>query len=129
MSTIQYIKKQQARVVDLGTKKILKYTGTDRKLEINHMYINGRHPDNPGLFIFESDVAFMVFILKGNGRIYCNDTWYTVEPEDVIEVPPKTKFAAEGNDFEYLTVEHPAWYPEQASIVDDQGNKVEQTTK
>lgn len=123
-----FIKKQNAKVVNLGTKIILKYTSSDGQLEVNHMTIHGRHPDNPAHFIFETKVTFMVFILKGKGRISRDDEIIEVEPEDVIEFPTSTRFAAEG-DFEYLTFEHPAWFASQASIVDKNNVKIENTTK
>lgn len=39
------IKKEDAKKVDLKTKFIRKYNCSDKKLEINHMTITGRHPD------------------------------------------------------------------------------------
>lgn len=123
------IKKSDARIVDLNTKIIKKYTAPDKMLEFNHMTLTGRNPENPMHYIFETKVHFMVYILKGEGEIYCNEATYHVEAGDVVDVPINTKFAAEGKNFEYLTAESPAWFPEQASIVDADKNIIENLKK
>lgn len=127
MSKATLIRRKEARVVDLGTKVILKYTAPDKKLEFSHMTISGRHPDNPNHFIFEKGCHFMVYIVKGKGKIYCDEEVFDVSEGDVVDIPTHTKFAAEGKDFEYITVEHPAWYAKQAFIVDKKGKVVEDT--
>ncbi len=86
------------------------------------MILNGRTPEKGGTFLCETEIHFMVFVIKGNGKIYVNDEIYKVSEGDCVDVPPKTRFAAEGYGFEYITAESPAWYPEQASIVDKEGN-------
>ncbi len=116
------IKKNQAKIVDQGTKIIRKYTASDKQLEINHMILNGRTPEKKGTFLCETKLHFMVFVIKGKGKIFRGNEVFNVKEGDCIDVPPKTKFAAEGYDFEYITVESPAWYPEQAKIVDKDGN-------
>lgn len=121
------IKKDQAKIVDLGTKVIRKYTASDKSLEINHMTIQGRHPEVEDQYIFETGVDFMVYIIKGSGILYVGDTNYSVEPEDVVHVPKSTKYAVKSDYLEYLTVETPAWYAEQAFIVDGQGKIIEET--
>ena len=118
------IKKSDAKVVDLGTKKILKYTSPDSRLELNRMTIDGRHPNDPNHYIYEVGVDFMVYGIKGKGIIYVDAERYEIGAEDAVYVPRNSKFAAEGQDFEYLTVESPAWYPEQAFIVDSEGNNI-----
>lgn len=117
------IKKEQAKVVDLGTKTIKKYTASDKQLEINYMILNGRTPEKVGTFLCETKVHFMALITKGKGRIFVENDIFEVSEGDCVDVPAGTKFAAEGN-FEYITAENPAWYPEQAQIVDKNGNKV-----
>jgi mannose-6-phosphate isomerase-like protein (cupin superfamily) len=123
------IKKKDARIVDLGTKVIEKYTAPDRSVEINHMTIHGRHPETPGQFIYETGIHWMLFVIRGTGNVYLDDETYTVSEGDAIDILPNTRFAAEGHDFEYITVENPAWYPEQASIVDAQSNRIQSTNK
>lgn len=124
---VTFFKKNDAKIVDLKTKLIRKYTTPDRKLEVNHMVLTGRNPENPNHFIYEKEVRFMVYILKGKGKIYCDNSVYEVEVGDVFDVPTKTRFAAEGTNFEYLTFEYPAWFPQQASIVDSNNNLIEQS--
>lgn len=121
------IKKDQAKIVNLGSKIIRKYTASDRSLEINHMTIKGRHPEIENHFIFETGVSFMVYILKGTGTLYVGDNEYEVGPEDVVYVPKSTKYAVESDNLEYLTVESPAWYSEQAFIVDEHAKIIEET--
>ncbi len=116
------IKKSDAKIVDLQTKIIKKYTPEHRNLEVNVMEINGRHPENSEHFVLEKECHFMIYILNGSGKVYCNDEIFQVEAGDVVDVPVKTRFAVEGNPIEYLTVDLPAWFPEQASIVDKEGN-------
>lgn len=112
--------------INLGNKKIVGYT-PNKNMEIDHMYINGRHPEDPHHYIYETGVDFMVYVLKGEGTIYENEIKHQVKPGDVLFIPKNSKFAAEGKDFEYLTFEVPAWYKEQASIVDKEGNLIEET--
>lgn len=123
------IKKDQAKVVDLGSKIIRKYTAIDKSLEINHMTIQGRHPEAENHFIFETDVAFMVYVLKGEGTIYVGEEELFVGPEDAVYVPKSTKYAVKSEHLEYITAESPAWFPEQAHIVDEHKNITEDTKK
>jgi len=129
VARFKIIKKSQAKIVDLGTKIIRKYASSDRKLEINHMKITGRHPENPDHFIFETKCHFMVYIISGEGYVYCDDKKFKVGAGDVIDVPVSTRYAVEGDNLEYLTCEHPAWFAEQASIVDSKGIMIEDTKK
>lgn len=117
------IKRKEAKIVNQGTKIIRKYTAPDGQLEINHMILNGRTPEKEEQFLCETELHFMVFILNGKGKIFSGDEVFDVEEGDCIDVPKGTKFAAEGN-FEYITAENPAWYPEQARIVDKSGNTI-----
>jgi len=117
------IKKNQAKIVDQGTKVIRKYTASDKQLEINNMVLKGRTPTEENTFLCETKIHFMVFVIKGSGKMYCGDDAFDVEEGDCVDVPAGTKFAAEG-DLEYITAEHPAWYKEQATIVDINGNKI-----
>jgi mannose-6-phosphate isomerase-like protein (cupin superfamily) len=128
MSSIHLIKSDKAKVVNLGTKVITKYTSSDKQLEINHMLIEGSHPETSNHFIYETKVRFMVYILKGTGLFVCDDERYLLSPGDVLDIPVKTKFRVEAEEsLEYLAFENPAWYPEQAFIVDNLGNVIEET--
>jgi mannose-6-phosphate isomerase-like protein (cupin superfamily) len=129
MTKAKLIRKKESIIVDLKTKVILKYTSEDKKREINHMKISGRNPENADFFIYETEVDFMVYVIKGSGKIYCDDQVFEVGEGDVIDVPKKVKFAAEGKNLEYITAEYPAWFKEQAFIVDKKGNVVENTEK
>lgn len=120
------IKQSNAKKVDLGTKVITKYTSQDKKLEANHVKISGRHPEEKDQFIYETDCHFLVYVINGSGTIFCDDDKFEVTQGDVVDVPPKTKYAVEG-DLEYLALDTPAWYPEQAAIVDKNGNLIEDT--
>ena len=119
------IKKDQAKIVNKGVKKIRKYTAPDKSLEVNYMILNGRTPDKDGQFLCETKSHFMAFVIKGKGRMYVGNEVFEVSEGDCVDVPAGTKFAAEGNNFEYITAESPAWYPEQATIVDEDGNIIE----
>ena len=116
------IKKNQAKIIDQRTKIIRKCTAPDKQLEINHMILNGRTPEKEETFLCETKLHSMLLVIKGKGKIFCGDKVFDVEEGDCIDIPPNTKFAAEGYDFEYITAESPAWYPEQAKIVDKNQN-------
>ncbi|MDD3647216.1 MAG: hypothetical protein PHS44_01820 [Candidatus Dojkabacteria bacterium] len=126
MGKPKLITKKDSTIVDLGTKLIHKYTSLDRQLEINHMEISGRHPENPNHFIYETKCHFMIYIICGKGTVICNTQSFDVRKGDVIDVPVSTRFAVEGERLEYITVETPAWFPQQASIVDSKGKVVEE---
>jgi mannose-6-phosphate isomerase-like protein (cupin superfamily) len=117
------IRKDSAKIVDLSSKVIRKYAAPDKQLEINYMTLNGRTPEKEGTYLCETKVHFMVLVVKGNGKIYCGGSVFEVEEGDSVDVPAGTLFAAEGN-FEYITAESPAWYKEQAKIVDGEGKEV-----
>ncbi len=123
------IKKNEAKIVDQEMKVIRKYTAPDKSLEINHMILNGRTPDKEGQFLCETKIHFMAFVVKGNGKMYVGEEVFEVNEGDCVDVPAGTKFAAEGYNFEYITAETPAWYREQATIVDKDGNIVEKLIK
>jgi len=129
MNNSPLIKKTEAKIVDLKTKIIRKYTARDKNLEFNHMTLSGRNPEESNHYIFETKVHFMVYVVKGQGKIYVNNDVFSVVEGDVVDVPPNTRFAAEGTDFEYLTTETPAWFPEQAFIVDINNNEIETSKK
>ena len=116
------IKKSEAKIINKGSKTIRKYTAKDKQLEINHMILNGRTPEKEGEFLCETEIHFMVFVIKGKGKIFCGDNVFKVEKGDCIDVSKGTKFAAKGYDFEYITAENPAWFSEQAKIVDKDVN-------
>ncbi len=108
---------KDTRKVDLGTKTIYKYPAPSKLLELNHMKLNGRHPEKKDEFILEHDCQFIVYVIKGKGKIYAGDEVFEVRVGDAVYVPTETRFAAEGKGFEYITAETPAWYPEQAEII------------
>lgn len=95
------------------------------------MKIQGRHPENPEHFVYEEQVHFMLYVVSGHGIVWCDSERYEVSVGDVVDVPAKTKFAVESSTetFEYFALQSPAWFPEQAFIVDSKGTIVEQTTE
>lgn len=117
------IKKNEAKIVDQGSKIIKKYIAGDKQLEINRMILRGRTPAIDGTYLCETKVHFMSYVVKGRGKMVCGDDIFDVEQGDCVDVPAATRFAAEGN-FEYITAESPAWYPEQAQIIDGQGDVI-----
>jgi len=110
---------EDTRKVNLGTKTIYKYPALSKLLELNYMIVNGRHPENKNEFIIEHDCQFIIYVTKGNGKIYAGDKIFNVKVGDTVYVPAKNKFAVEGKGLEYITVDSPAWYPEQAEVVSE----------
>jgi predicted enzyme related to lactoylglutathione lyase len=105
----------ETKLVDLGpTKKIYKYPNPNGSLDIARMVLNGRHPEKG--FVIEHDCEFVMYITKGQGIFYVGNKVYKVKPGDIVFVPTEHKFAAEGK-FEYITVDSPAFNPEQTETV------------
>ena len=98
-------------------KTIRKYPSPSKVMEYNIMKVNGRSPMDEGLFIYNNLVHFMIYVKSGNGKFFVGDEVISVRAGDMLDVPPKTRFAAHGDNLEYVTVENPAWYPEQFYIV------------
>ena len=113
---------KNAKKVDLKTKIIYKYPSLSKLLELNYMVVNGRHPENKDEYVVEHDCQFIVYVTKGSGKIYAGDEIFNVETGDVVHVPAENKFAAEGKIFEYVTIDTPAWYTEQAEIISTKNN-------
>ena len=102
--------------IDLRTKVIYKYPTPTKSFDIGLMVVNGRHPENPKTFILETDCSFVMYITKGAGQVFVGEDIFKVESKDVVFVPANYKFAVEG-DFEYITFDSPAFYPEQSTEV------------
>lgn len=107
-----------------ANKTIKRYPSTSRVIEMNLMTLKGRSPINPDHFIYNTLVHFMVYVTKGTGVFYVDDAAFSASIGDVLDVPPKTRFAASGEGFEYVTVENPAFFPEQSYIVNSAGKVV-----
>ncbi|MEK7111099.1 MAG: hypothetical protein AAB856_00740 [Patescibacteria group bacterium] len=116
MKPIKY-SSDKASIINLGTKIIYKFPAQTKLFELSRMVVSGRHPENPKEFILESDCHFMIYVTKGSGKIYAGDDIFQVVAGDVVDVPPGNKFACEGKDFEYITFDTPAFYPEQSKII------------
>lgn len=104
--------------IDLGTKTIFKYPTPMEELDIAKMVVNGRHPQDSNTFILEHACSFVMYILKGSGKIYAGDEVFEVKETDVVFVPKENKFAVEGN-LEYITVDTPKFYLEQSEEIND----------
>jgi mannose-6-phosphate isomerase-like protein (cupin superfamily) len=104
--------------IDLGTKIIYKYPTPTKLFDVGLMIVNGRHPEDPKTFILETDCSFAMYITKGAGQDFVRDDTFQVKSKDVIFVPANHKFAVEGN-FEYVTFDSPAFYPEQSTEIKD----------
>jgi mannose-6-phosphate isomerase-like protein (cupin superfamily) len=109
---------QDTNKIDLGTKVIFKYPSPTKLFEIARMEINDHHPQEPNKFLLEHDCQFAFYVIKGQGVIYASEEVFKVKVGDVVFVPKENKFAAEGN-FEYITVNVPAFYPEQSEEITD----------
>jgi mannose-6-phosphate isomerase-like protein (cupin superfamily) len=81
------------------------------------MVVKGRHPKESNKFILEHACNFVIYVVKGEGKIYAGDETFEVKVDDVVFVPTDNKFAAEG-EMEYITVDVPAFYIEQSEEVE-----------
>lgn len=102
--------------IDLGTKTIFKYPTPTKSMDIAHMVVNGRNPVEKDTFLIEHECQFVIYVIKGSGKVYAGDEVFEVGVGDVVFVPTDNKFAVEGN-MEYITVDNPAFFPEQAEEV------------
>lgn len=98
--------------IDLGTKIIHKYPTPTKNYDVARMEVTGRFPKGRG-FILNNICDFFIYVLVGTGKIYAGDEVFDVEPRDVVFVPAKNKYAVDGR-FEYVTIDVPEWYEDQA---------------
>ncbi|RJR15663.1 hypothetical protein C4579_01765 [Candidatus Microgenomates bacterium] len=102
--------------IDLGTKVIYKYPIPTKLFDIGHMVVKGRHPEN-NKYVLEQDCDFVIYVIKGFGKIHAGEDIFDVTVDDVVFVPKGNKFAAEGV-MEYITVDIPAYYKEQSEEIE-----------
>ena len=107
---------KDAHLIDLETKKIYKYPTPTKTLDIARMVVKGRHPKNNNTFIIEHKCQFVIYVMKGKGIIYAGNEKFSVGVGDVVFVRTENKFAVEGK-LEYITVDSPAFYPEQSEEI------------
>ncbi len=112
----QKLSKKQIELVDLGSKKIQKYPLDTKLMSVAYMVVDGRHPKGKKKFLLEHDCAFVVYLIKGKGKVYAGDEVFDVRVGDVVFVPTEHRFAVEGK-MEYVTVDTPAFYLEQSEEV------------
>ena len=115
MKPVKYTK-SDATVIDLKTKQIYKYPSPTKLFDIGRMVVNGRNPEGNNNFLLEKDCDFVIYVIKGNGKVFAGEEIYDVTLDDVIFIPKGNKFAVEGN-MEYITVDVPAFYLEQTSEI------------
>ena len=106
----------QTDKIDLGTKIIFKYPAPTSEMDIAKMVVKGRHPKDSNTFVVEHECRFVIYVLKGKGKVYAGENIFDVKIGDVIFVPTNNKFAVEG-DMEYITVDIPAYFQEQSEEV------------
>lgn len=111
MKAIKY-SRSSANLVDLGNKRIFKYPTPTKKFDISRMVVKGRHPEEVNKYVIDKACDFVIYLIKGKGKIYAGDKIFNVKVDDVVFVPSGNKFAADG-DMEYITVDVPAFYIEQ----------------
>ncbi len=131
LNGVRFTKKEskevEKKIID-ANKVIFRYPSFNRVMEMNRMIVNGRSPVNEEHFIYNSVVHFLIYVTKGTGVFYVDSAFYQIKEGDVLDVPPKTRFAVSGTSLEYVTIENPAWFPEQFSIVDSTGNVVDSSS-
>lgn len=106
----------QAKKIDLGEKIIYKYLTPTKQFDIAKMVVKGRHPKDKQKFILEHKCQFVIYITRGKGKIYAGNEIFKTTIGDVVFVPTENKFAVEG-DIEYITVDVPAFFPEQSEEI------------
>lgn len=111
------LSKSESKKIELGTKTIYKYELPTKLFDLAKMEVKGRHPANPDKVILEKDCNFAMYVTKGDGKYLVNGEEIKVAEGDCVFVPSGSTFACEGN-FEYITVDVPAYYPEQSEEIE-----------
>lgn len=109
--------KTETNQINLGTKIIVKYPAPTKDFDIAKMIVNGRHPEKSNSFLLEKECSFVIYVLSGSGKVFAGEEVFEVVSEDVIFVPKGHAFAVEGK-LEYITVDVPAFFPEQATFIE-----------
>lgn len=112
----QKVSGKQIEKIDLGTKIIFQYPLKTKLMSVAYMVVNGRSPKGKNNFFLEHDCSFIIFLTKGSGEVYAGEEVFEVETHDMVLVPSGCKFAMEG-EMEYVTVDVPAFYPEQSKEI------------
>lgn len=115
MKPVKYSSDQTTKI-DLGTKIIYKYPSPTKEYDIGRMVVNGRNPQGENTYFIESGCDFVIYVIKGSGKVFAGDNVYEVVVDDVVFVPKGNTFAVDGQ-MEYITVDVPAYYPEQSSEI------------
>ncbi len=116
MKAVKYTQ-NEANKIDLGTKVIFKYPTPSKLFDIGRMVVDGRNPEDKNKFLLESDCDFVIYVIKGEGKVYAGDETFGVKVNDVVYIPKGNKFAT-GGKMEYITVDVPAYYPEQSREIE-----------
>lgn len=103
--------------IDLGTKVIFKYPTPTKEFDIAKMVVKGRNPVGNNRFILEHQCQFVLYVIKGTGKIYAGEDIFKVKLGDVVFVPIGNKFAVEG-EMEYITIDVPAFFLEQSEEIE-----------
>jgi mannose-6-phosphate isomerase-like protein (cupin superfamily) len=111
------IQKKDAKLIDLGGKRIYAYPLQTKMMSVAYMVVKGRNPTKKNTFLLEHDCQFIIYVTKGKGRIYTSNELFEVTVGDVVYIPTDNKFAVEG-DMEYVTVDTPGYYPEQSTEIE-----------
>jgi mannose-6-phosphate isomerase-like protein (cupin superfamily) len=115
MKTVKY-SKSDAKITDQVTKIVHAYPSPTRMMSVAYMEIKGRHPQG-NKFSLDHDCAFMIYVTKGEGKVYLDKEIVKVTVGDVVYVAIGTPFACEGR-MEYVIVDVPGFYPEQIEETD-----------
>ena len=107
---------KETNLIDLGTKKIYQYPFKAKLISVAKMSVKGRNPQGRNNFFLEHKCNFIIYIIKGTGKIYAGKETFKVGVGDCVYVPLENKFAVEGK-LEYVTVDTPAFFPEQSEEI------------
>lgn len=116
MKPIKY-SHDSANKIDLGSKVIFKYPIPTKEFDIARMVVNGGNPKGANKYLLEHKCNFVMYVIKGQGKVYAGEEVFDVIVNDVVFVPKENKFAVEG-EFEYITVDVPAFYLEQSEEIE-----------
>lgn len=118
---IVHVKFQDTELFDKSTvsssKMVHEYNTAKQQLQavdVAYTKVKGAYPSGDKRYAANDVCTMNYYILSGTATLVTElGASYSLEPRDVLQLPPKTWYRIEG-EFEALMVCSPAWYKEQS---------------
>lgn len=94
--------------------KTLEYSFDNKCMDLGIATINGRFPDSG--YAYNMEVAELVYVLEGNGKLYFKDKVIEFSKGDAILIEAQDKYYYETDYAVLALLCTPAWSPSQHKI-------------